>query len=52
MAGLLTKLQKLVLASTFAIACGIAVAEEAMMLAAQKMSVKTKFITRRDAVEG
>lgn len=29
-----------------------AVALEAMMLAAHKMSVKTKFITRRDAVEG
>ena len=28
------------------------VALEAMMLAAHKMSVKTKFITRRDAVEG
>lgn len=28
------------------------VAAEAMMLAAHKMSVKTKFITRRDAVEG
>lgn len=28
------------------------VAYEAMMLAAHKMSVKTKFITRRDAVEG
>ena len=29
-----------------------AVAAEAMLLAAHKMSVKTKFITRRDAVEG
>src|SRR3954467_2259735 len=28
------------------------VAAEAMLLAAHKMSVKTKFITRRDAVEG
>ena len=28
------------------------VAMEAMMLAAHKMSVLTKFITRRDAVEG
>ncbi|MCX6198895.1 MAG: 50S ribosomal protein L16 [Bacteroidetes bacterium] len=29
-----------------------AVAAEAMLLAAHKMGVKTKFITRRDAVEG
>ena len=28
-----------------------AVAEEAMRLAAQKLPVKTKFVTRRDAVE-